>query len=80
MTATWRPPKKKNKRAWARVDNGDRLWDHKAVERAAVRRLRRLEAWNEYRKAIRHHKLDVKKGIEGPAPMPPQISHKGNNR
>lgn len=31
----WRPPKKKNDRAWKRIAKGDYLWDDKAVAKKA---------------------------------------------
>lgn len=37
MGRFWRAPKKNNIKAWQRVAQGDKLWDHKAIERKAKR-------------------------------------------
>lgn len=63
----WCPPKKNNKRAWKRVENGNWLWDHRRV-------LRIRERWP-YEKVWRAerrptHKKGQEPGIQRSWPQP----------
>jgi len=53
----WRAPRKHNKGAWKRVEAGELLWDHKAVERPLRRRIT-AEQWQRDRE--RRQKMKAK--------------------
>ena len=77
MTATWRPPKRSNKKAWARVAKAQELplnskerrelmlWDTRAVERAATRRAQLREQSRAHSKARKLRKREIEQGIQG---------------
>lgn len=77
MNNTWRPPKKSNKKAWRKVEASEaegltwrqrrdlKLWDTRAVERKAFRKLQiqwEHEAWW---KGHKRRKAEIAKGIQG---------------
>lgn len=45
MSPRWRAPKKTNDRAWKMIQNGEFLWDKKAIARKETRSQERLAAY-----------------------------------
>lgn len=75
--STWRPPKRRNKKAWRKIEQAKQfevgtpewrelmLWDKKAVDRAATRRAQRINQSMGWRKGYKLRDAEIKKGIYG---------------
>lgn len=61
----WRRPKLINKNAWRRISSGDLWWDHKAIERAALRRKHWLMITEARLAAKKRWEEDCAKGVHG---------------
>ena len=61
----WRQPKATNKNALKRIAAGDMWWNHKAIERAEVRRKQRRMMFKAAMAAKKRWESDCAKGIQG---------------